>query len=130
MNPFVCFRLLHLLIVHGETDRVEQIIESCPSWTLLNIRNELGQTGLHLAVLTNQPLIARKLLIHGAALDIRDRQGNTPLHLACRDGLLDCAVALTRKLKRKETTEVKNYPVPFQQIPQPADLRNYNGKCA
>ena len=117
------------MIVHGYSVHAGQVIDSCPSCSLLNIQNDLGQTTLHLAVLTGQHDLVRKLVVHGAALDIRDHHGDTPLHLACRQGLLDCVIALTRPLRRQEMVHVRNV-IPFQRIPQPADLQNYDGKCS
>ena len=124
---FFFYSFLHLMIVHEQASHAVKVIDSCPSWSLLNIQNDLGQTALHLAVLTNQPELVRKLLVHGAALDIRDRHGNTPLHLACKQGAEECAIKLTRRVQHHETLRVC-YPVPFQRIPQPADLQNYDGE--
>lgn len=44
----------------------------------------LLQTALHLATHMQQTEMIRKLLIAGAALDITDHKGNTPLHIAAR----------------------------------------------
>ena len=52
----------------------------------LNIYNNLQQTPLHLAVLTNLPRLVTLLVSRGAVVDARDRHGNTPLHIACRYG--------------------------------------------
>ena len=42
------------------------------------------QTALHLATHLQQTEMIRKLLIAGAALNITDHKGNTPLHIAAR----------------------------------------------
>ena len=52
----------------------------------LNTFNNLQQTPLHLAVLTNLPRLVTLLISRGAVVDARDRHGNTPLHIACRYG--------------------------------------------
>lgn len=54
----------------------------------------MSQTPLHLAVLTEQPLVVKKLLMLGAKVDIGDRHGNTPLHLASIKGYMYCAQEL------------------------------------
>ena len=122
----LCFSMLHLTIVKDRADLASHLIDNCPSWSLLNIQNDLGQTPLHLAVLTKQYGITRKLLVHGATVDLRDKQGNTPLHVACRQGSMDCVLALTRRVQHQETSQVP-YDIPFQRIPQPADMQNYEG---
>lgn len=48
----------------------------------------LPQTPLHIAVHTNEPAIVKDLVSRGANLDLVDRHGNTPIHVACRKGLL------------------------------------------
>lgn len=53
---------------------------------VLDIQNDLLQTPLHLAVLTEQEDIVLDLIRKGANVNIRDKQGSTPLHLACRVG--------------------------------------------
>ena len=55
---------------------------------ILDIKNKVSQTPLHLATLTNQVRVARRLVVGGADVESRDRFGNTPLHIACREGYL------------------------------------------
>ena len=69
---------------------------------------EFHQTALHLAVLTDQPQIVRFLILCGATADIRDRNGFTPLHLACSRGKAQCVVELTRTVNECETLELLN----------------------
>jgi ankyrin repeat protein len=83
---------------------------------------------LHLAVLTNQAPLVRRLVVAGASVLHRDRFGNTPLHLACRDGAFECAKALLFPVSQEER---KAALLTFNGIPQPLpqdlEQRNYDG---
>ena len=103
-----------------------KMIELCPDSSCLAIQNDLGQAPLHLAVLTKQADIVRNLVIMGAPLEQRDRHGNTPLHLACREGDLNCVQALTLPLTTAEISHI-TYSITVQCIPQNMDLWNYEG---
>nr|UCK81537.1 NF-kappa-B inhibitor alpha-like protein [Arenicola marina] len=118
---------LHISIIHQKPE-VLQLIETAVAASCLNIQNyEYLQTPLHLAVLTHQPFVARKLLCWGATLDVRNQRGDTPLHIACRNGSFDCVTGLTVPLL---CAEVKNIPydLPLQAIPQDPELVNYEGE--
>lgn len=52
----------------------------------LNIQNNLLQTPLHLAVITRQENVVRKLLLAGASRSCRDNELQTPMHIACKKG--------------------------------------------
>jgi len=88
----------------------------------------LPQTPLHLAVLTHQARIARCLVVAGANVDIRDRRGNTALHLACQIGDLECVKALMEPITVAETNTANlRYDAVMQQLPQNLEERNYDG---
>jgi hypothetical protein len=78
----------------------------------LNDRNDLGQTPLHIAVHTDQASIVSDLVRQGAQLDVVDRNGNTPIHIACIKGhirSLDAILSTTvSQQKIKEAAEKKN----------------------
>lgn len=75
---------LHLAIIHGATDIVEQILRNTMEGEqYLNSQNYLKQTPLHLAVITEQPAVVQQLLWTRGDLGLRDVKGNTPLHIAC-----------------------------------------------
>lgn len=63
---FSFYRQLHIAIVHGFYDAVLALLHMCPHPALLDICNDAGRAPIHLAVLTSQPHIARRLLIAGA----------------------------------------------------------------
>jgi NF-kappa-B inhibitor alpha len=103
---------LHLAIIqpHYEAATWLSVMTSVRCPALLNTQNyEFRQTALHLAVLTNLPSIVRTLVVCGAAVDVRDRNGNTPLHLACRAGKVHCIEALTRPVEATEARQVEGY---------------------
>jgi len=89
--------------------------------------NDDWQSPLHLAVLTQQPKIVRRLIMAGADPSLRNFRGNTALHLACANGDLACTKALTDPLTSMERSE---YLISEQEpvIPQDLEQRNYMGK--
>lgn len=118
---------LHIAIMQGYVEAALILISLAPHPHLLNIMNDHLQSPLHLAVLTQQPLIVRRLVLAGADLSLRNFRGNTALHLACANGDLACAKALTDPLYPME----RNKLMPGQKIPAlPQNLEqiNYNGE--
>ncbi|XP_039975538.1 LOW QUALITY PROTEIN: nuclear factor NF-kappa-B p105 subunit-like [Xiphias gladius] len=59
-----------------------QVVSALPGEEVLNMRNHLYQTPLHLAVITQQKEAVEALLLAGADATLTDRHGNTALHLA------------------------------------------------
>jgi len=79
----------------------------------LDIQNNLWQTALHLAVLTDQADVVRALVECGADVTLQDHQGNTALHIACRRGNQDAVYAIVKSFgdnekKRNEFFEMRN----------------------
>lgn len=60
----------------------------------LLISASLLQTPLHLAVYLEQPSVVQALIHKGVNPGLQDRNGNTPLHLACEQQRLCCAQQL------------------------------------
>lgn len=58
------------------------------------------QTALHLAVITEQPHLADRLLKAGADPLLADNSGNTALHIACKRGSLACFGVITQSCQR------------------------------
>ena len=98
-----------------------------PNPQLLSLQNNQGYTPLHLAVLQNQPAFVRRLVVAGAKLNLRDGEGNSPLHLSARRGYVECAEALLKPLSIHETAKS---PKPTDDEPQEniIDQRNYQGE--
>ncbi|KAH3838803.1 NF-kappa-B inhibitor cactus-like isoform X1 [Dreissena polymorpha] len=117
---------LHLAIILEYLVLVSKIIQMAPTYTYLSMRNKLFQTPLHLAVLMNQKHIVRNLVCAGADVTAVDRNGNTPLHIACRDGLYEIARYLLEPVRNREI-QCNPYDIPYQKIPQDFDIANYDG---
>ncbi|NWI63114.1 IKBA inhibitor, partial [Todus mexicanus] len=95
--PAPAWAFLHLAIIHEEKAlSLEVIRQAAGDRPFLNFQNNLSQTPLHLAVITDQPEIAEHLLKAGCDLEVRDFRGNTPLHIACQQGSLRSVSVLTQ----------------------------------
>ena len=117
---------LHLSVINGDITRTEIYISLAPSPDWLNIVNDQRQTALHLAVIVKLEAVARRLMTSGASVDVRDSNGNTPLHVACREGDSNLVKCLLTPVSYLETL-VNKYDIPYQRIPQDLDRRNYDG---
>lgn len=60
---------------------------------------------MHLAALTGQSIIVRRLLVSGATIDLRNLDGETALHVSCSRGDLDSAKAILRPISPSEVIE-------------------------
>ncbi|XP_016943395.3 NF-kappa-B inhibitor cactus [Drosophila suzukii] len=130
---------LHLACISGSVDVVAALIRMAPHPCLLNIQNDVAQTPLHLAALTAQPNIMRILLLAGAEPTVRDRHGNTALHLSCIAGEKQCVRALTEKFGATEIHEAhRQYghrsndkavsSLSYARLPADLEIRNYDGE--
>jgi len=117
---------LHLSIIHGLPDVTLQVIGLAPDWEWLSQTNNLLQSPLHLAVITRQVHVVRRLMCAGARLDLQDQTGNTPLHNACRLGFEDVVRTLLTPVRYEETYQ-NNYDIPPQYIPGDLEAKNYDG---
>ncbi|XP_024874463.1 NF-kappa-B inhibitor cactus-like [Temnothorax curvispinosus] len=118
---------LHIAIVQGFVEAALCLIRMAPDPCLLDTMNDDWQSPMHLAVLTHQPLIVRRLVLAGADPSLRNFRGNTALHLACMSGDFTCAKALTDPLSPME----RNKLMPGQTVPalpQNLEQRNYSGE--
>uniref|UniRef100_A0A8C0U791 NFKB inhibitor epsilon n=1 Tax=Cyanistes caeruleus TaxID=156563 RepID=A0A8C0U791_CYACU len=88
-----CHRLVHLAIIHCVPAVALCCIAQLPR-EVLEIQNDLFQTPLHLAVYLEQPSVIQALIHKGVNPGLQDRNGNTPLHLACEQQHLQCAQQL------------------------------------
>ncbi|PWA16468.1 hypothetical protein CCH79_00004733, partial [Gambusia affinis] len=91
--------LLHLAIIHEAKDYIKQMIDLSKNTPFLNAQNDLRQTPLHLAVITNQPNVCSSLLASGCDPTLVDNSGDTPLHIACRHGNLYCFSVITQNCR-------------------------------
>ncbi|XP_029020697.1 nuclear factor NF-kappa-B p105 subunit [Betta splendens] len=76
---------LHLAVLHNQPQALRslsRVVSVLAGEEVLNMRNQLYQTPLHLAVITQQKEAMEALLLAGADPTLTDRHGNTVLHLA------------------------------------------------
>lgn len=85
--------LLHLAIIHCMPSIALCCIAQLPI-EVLEIQNDLFQTPLHLSVYLEQSNVVQELVLKGVNTALQDRNGNTPLHLACEQQSLECAQLL------------------------------------
>nr|XP_023493400.1 nuclear factor NF-kappa-B p105 subunit isoform X2 [Equus caballus] len=102
--------VLHLAIIHLHAQLVRDLLEvtsGLVSDDIINMRNDLYQTPLHLAVITKQEAVVEDLLRAGADLSLLDRFGNSALHLAAKEGH-DKILGIL--LKHKKAALLINHP--------------------
>ncbi|KAI4877558.1 hypothetical protein NFI96_028585 [Prochilodus magdalenae] len=97
--------ILHLAIIHELGPFALELI-SLFSKEVLDIQNNLYQTPMHLAVYLDQRHIVKALVENGACLELQDQEGNTPLHVACEHGRLDCANDMIMDMSPTKLTQV------------------------
>lgn len=120
---------LHLAIASGFTEVVFALIRMAPHPAYLDIQNNELYAPLHIAVLMNQPNMVRRLVVAGATNDIRDQEGNTPLHLASKRGYLECAEALLRSISVEELKDASVVSSDVHNnLRSILDLKNYHGE--
>lgn len=119
---------LHLAIAQGFVEAVLTLIRMAPHPLLLDTPNDDAQTPIHLAVSMGQSRIVRWLVVAGAKPSPRDIRGDSPLHIAVRNGDLRCCKALTAPVQEHERIALGlSYPQqPYQQIN--LDQWNYEGQ--
>lgn len=119
--------VLFLAIIHKQTSLVLPLINLVQDYNKLSLTNRLSQTALHLAALTDNASVARRLIVAGIRVDIQDHNGNTALHIACIRGNEDVTKALLTPVTYAETVQ-NSYQIPFQPLPQNLEIRNYEGQ--
>ncbi|KAI1886290.1 hypothetical protein AGOR_G00212480 [Albula goreensis] len=101
---------LHIAVVQGVEDMVHRLIYTLKhSHKDLDIYNNLRQTPLHLAVITDQSALVEALLRAGSDPEALDRHGQTAAHLCCEHGLSACLQLILHHASRPPCLEARNY---------------------
>lgn len=100
--------LLHVAIASQSSDVLLLLLDlvsadPSSSSSLLNDYNSDGETPLHLAVKTGYVDAVRALLRYGAATDVEDSLGRTPLVLSIMENQVECVQLLQTASKESET---------------------------
>lgn len=117
---------LFLAILFDITEFAIAMIDLVPDYTVLNHANNMSQTALHLSAHTDNAQVSRRLVVAGAKVHMQDKNGNSPLHIACSRGNVEVAKTLVSPVLYSETKQ-NSYEIPYQPLPQNMEVRNYNG---
>ncbi|XP_044064689.1 B-cell lymphoma 3 protein homolog [Siniperca chuatsi] len=101
---------LHIAVVKGELAIVCTLIQLL-MWARrdIDIYNNLRQTPLHLALITQQANMVEALLRAGADPAALDRNGQTALHLCCEYDQRDCLSIVLSCSSSSRCLEIGNY---------------------
>ncbi|XP_030248397.1 B-cell lymphoma 3 protein homolog [Sparus aurata] len=101
---------LHIAVVQGELAIFFKLIQLL-LWAhrSLDIYNNLRQTPLHLAVITQQANMVDALLREGADPAALDRNGQTGVHLCCEYDQRDCLSVILSHSSSSICLEIRNY---------------------
>ncbi|XP_068180191.1 B-cell lymphoma 3 protein homolog isoform X2 [Antennarius striatus] len=101
---------LHIAVVQGELAIVYKLIHLLLlAHRSLDIYNNLRQTPLHLAVITQQTNMVEALLRGGADPAALDRHGQTAIHLCCEYDQCDCLSVVLSCPSSSTCLEIRNY---------------------
>lgn len=103
--------ILHLSIIHLQSALIKMFLEITSGIVcedIINMRNDLYQTPLHLAVITHQADIVQDILKAGGDPLMLDRNGNSVLHLACKEGDVATLNILLNHPKITEIIDLSN----------------------
>lgn len=119
---------LHTAIVEGFVEVALALVRAAPHPRLLDTPNDYAQTPLHLAVETGQWRIARWLVVAGAKPCPRDVHGDSPLHIAARNGDVESVHAIVRTVKQEERDSLALSYHGYMYQPCDLDQWNYLGQ--
>ena len=112
--------ILHLAVVGFTCDKVKDLIKICN----LDAINNMMQTPLHVATIANRPEMVELLVKAGARVDVHDRKGNTPLHLACQKGHLEICAIILNSIRQQDAKSTQA----CLSIEQLIDMTNFDGQ--
>ncbi|CAB1417566.1 unnamed protein product [Pleuronectes platessa] len=77
---------LHIAVAQGRRALAYVLAGKMAKVGALDVKEHNGQTAFQIATATNQHLIVRDLMAHGAQMDTRDLWGRSPLHVCSEKG--------------------------------------------
>ncbi len=87
---------LHYACIANSQDIVDFLLDAPAVRQQINAKDRLGQTALHHACFNNNPQMIANLLRGGAHCDLPAINGDTPLHIICRQGSLEALKELRK----------------------------------
>uniref|UniRef100_H3CY31 Nuclear factor of kappa light polypeptide gene enhancer in B-cells inhibitor, zeta n=1 Tax=Tetraodon nigroviridis TaxID=99883 RepID=H3CY31_TETNG len=104
--------VLHIAVAQGKRALTYVLALKMAAGGELDLKEHNGQTALQIAAATNNHLIVRDLLTHGAKVNTRDLWGRSPLHVCAQKGHALSLQAIWRTLQRtrqQPDLEMYNY---------------------
>jgi len=102
--------MLHLSVIFESQQAVRHILSVVNRFPVLkgclNDQNKMKQTALHLAANLNLPGVVEDLLLAGADVDLQDINGNTPFHIVCKRGHLQCMDIFISNMTSKKLRKI------------------------
>lgn len=113
-----------MAIYEGDIAKVLALIRKAPFPLLLDTPNDDAYAPIHIAVSLGNAKIVRWLIVAGAKPSPRNIRGDSPLHIAARNGDLSCCQAITTPIQPYERLSLGlQYD---HQIYQQANLDQWN----
>nr|XP_033811015.1 NF-kappa-B inhibitor beta [Geotrypetes seraphini] len=115
---------LHLAVIHEHEEFLGTLLRFTENTEFLDLQNDLGQTALHIAVIIGLPTFIKQLLLAGADPCIQEKNGNTALHVACKEEQYTCAQTLLY------STDFHPCAQNIHDIKKQVDITNYDSYTA
>ncbi|XP_039274788.2 uncharacterized protein LOC120348661 [Styela clava] len=94
---------LHLAVVQNDIEACKKVLKLFHiAGKSIDVRNNLLQTPLHVAVITNQKEIVKLLLNHKSSPHNPDRFGSTAFHLCAKYNHADCLIEILQNTVEKD----------------------------
>ncbi|XP_028987679.1 NF-kappa-B inhibitor zeta [Betta splendens] len=100
---------LHIAVAQGRRALTYVLAGKMAIYGFLDLKEHNGQTPLQLAVATNQHLIVRDLLEHGAQINTQDLWGRSPLHVCAEKGHFLSLRSICSLIGSEQTIDVEMF---------------------
>ncbi|KAM6893938.1 NF-kappa-B inhibitor zeta-like [Xenentodon cancila] len=125
---------LHIAVAQGRRALAYVLAAKMAECGSLDIKEQNGQTALHIAAATNQYLIVCDLLTHGANINTRDMWGRSPLHVCAKKGhflSLEVRISSFNSLDHLNNKRFSHFPIQtirktLTWIGHPIDVEMFN----